>query len=363
MSFNDRTYEEMIAKYHQGQLSDAEMNALERQALEDPFLSDALEGMALLENDIPLDHLNENITKRIEVPKSNGFYQSFIAPFILVTIAAVSLNPWFHEKEESLDLHQHEVPEEMVSNEKRTIDIENKDTEEAELVINKAKVIPKKEWIQNLLVPKAPIQSAKEDMPKPDVMVPMIITGVDTTKENIETPNIKNQVSQHPVYYLSDLKVANYNGIRTGDLNPDRYNHSLSAQYESDQSERFSHQKEERILYTEYLETCMKNFNKGKLKMSLRGFNHILQTYPDDANALFYSGLAYYNLDMPEKSEKLLRLSFHHDFGVFKHESEWYLALALLKLDNKEESKLIMEKIVRQKGFYAQRAKKALDDL
>ncbi|MCG2617302.1 carboxypeptidase-like regulatory domain-containing protein [Terrimonas sp. NA20] len=49
---------EDIRKYHEGKLTPGQMHALERASLEDPFLSDALEGYAVEEVKVPAD-LNE----------------------------------------------------------------------------------------------------------------------------------------------------------------------------------------------------------------------------------------------------------------------------------------------------------------
>ena len=56
-----------IARYHKGQMTAKEMHALEKAALDDPFLADAIEGYATVpvnaENDIDL--LEKNLDKRI----------------------------------------------------------------------------------------------------------------------------------------------------------------------------------------------------------------------------------------------------------------------------------------------------------
>lgn len=62
---------ELIKKYMQGQLDGKTMHAIERQALDDPFLSEALEGYALREPDqaAHLDDLHRRLSVRIENKK------------------------------------------------------------------------------------------------------------------------------------------------------------------------------------------------------------------------------------------------------------------------------------------------------
>ena len=59
---------EDIEKYHKGQLSMSERNALEKAALDDPFLADAIEGfasMSSVDHSVNLDDLREKISQRI----------------------------------------------------------------------------------------------------------------------------------------------------------------------------------------------------------------------------------------------------------------------------------------------------------
>ena len=46
-NYNNLFTSEDIRKYLAGKLSSAEMHAIEKAALEDPFLADAIEGMAI----------------------------------------------------------------------------------------------------------------------------------------------------------------------------------------------------------------------------------------------------------------------------------------------------------------------------
>lgn len=60
-----------IRKYHEGKLTPAEMHALEKAALEDPFLADALEGYAVDSVSLPADtdELKRRLAERLEDKK------------------------------------------------------------------------------------------------------------------------------------------------------------------------------------------------------------------------------------------------------------------------------------------------------
>jgi hypothetical protein len=86
-----------IERYHKGLMTAKEMNALEKAALDDPFLADALEGYAIVpvqaENDIAL--LDNKLEKRISeskiIPlrKTNYTWLRIAAAFIIIAGAGV----------------------------------------------------------------------------------------------------------------------------------------------------------------------------------------------------------------------------------------------------------------------------------
>lgn len=88
-----------IRKYHEGKLTPAEMHALEKAALEDPFLADALEGYAVDSVSLPsdTDELKRRLAERLEdkkviplaaPPRSFGWLR---AAAMIVAIAGAGL--------------------------------------------------------------------------------------------------------------------------------------------------------------------------------------------------------------------------------------------------------------------------------
>lgn len=83
-----------IARYHKGELSPAEMHALEKAALDDPFLADALEGMSDQSAEAfkaDLDNLHHLLQARIQPHRRRGGWFTWpmrIAAGLLVLAAA-----------------------------------------------------------------------------------------------------------------------------------------------------------------------------------------------------------------------------------------------------------------------------------
>ena len=87
---NDKTNfdAEDIRRYLSGQMPDAERHALEKEALEDPFLADAIEGMELR---LPVENLNQdlaNLHTRLE-RRLETKQKAIVAPFYKIAAAAI----------------------------------------------------------------------------------------------------------------------------------------------------------------------------------------------------------------------------------------------------------------------------------
>jgi hypothetical protein len=80
-------YQNDIDKYLKGQLTPAQMHALEKKALSDPFLADALEGIGSLdpaELQSDLQQLQANLNKRIQKRSGGWTWTSRIAAGLLL---------------------------------------------------------------------------------------------------------------------------------------------------------------------------------------------------------------------------------------------------------------------------------------
>ncbi len=86
-----------IARYHSGEMSNAESHAIERAALEDPFLADAIEGYLHTENpEADLADLNDRLGERAAPPvvtmKRGAVYRRWLrAAVLLFAVAGAAL--------------------------------------------------------------------------------------------------------------------------------------------------------------------------------------------------------------------------------------------------------------------------------
>lgn len=139
----------------------------------------------------------------------------------------------------------------------------------------------------------------------------------------------------------------------------------VPANYESEediQSATESKTKTVMIPYMDYLDRTLSYLEKEKWKQALSRCEEILATYPDDINAIFYSGLCYYNLQQYQKACDRFSSCVQLNWANFNEEATWYLAKSRLANKEKNIAKELFTAIRDNKGYYAKQAEKVLKD-
>lgn len=116
------------------------------------------------------------------------------------------------------------------------------------------------------------------------------------------------------------------------------------------------------IPYIDYLQKTLGYLNKSNWKQALTRFNKILETYPDDLNARFYSGLCYYNLQEYNKACVAFSTCLQLSFSNFNEEAQWYLALAKKSNGEIDDAKKLFDQIRLQNGYYSKQAEKIITE-
>ena len=117
------------------------------------------------------------------------------------------------------------------------------------------------------------------------------------------------------------------------------------------------------ITYVDYLEQSIFFFEQSKYKKALKRFNTILETYDDDINAHFYGGLCYYNLGQYEKAIHHFDNSYNLNYGNFRQEAQWFKAKALVEMNDLTNAKKLLNNIVNENKFYANKSKNLLEKI
>jgi hypothetical protein len=158
--------------------------------------------------------------------------------------------------------------------------------------------------------------------------------------------------------YLHNLKVIDYRLYRT---RPNEHVKNelggTPADRETNTNEQNNAKNEIEFTYFSYLDKSLNYFSKNKFKTALNRFELILETYPEDANALFYSAICLYNLNQFELCENRLSQLQNSRFTNFDQEQRWYLLLVYKSLGKKNLFDNLKEKIIFENGFYSKSAK------
>jgi hypothetical protein len=145
--------------------------------------------------------------------------------------------------------------------------------------------------------------------------------------------------------YIQNFKVIDY-----------RYYRSAERESRQQLSENEFGEQELKIAYLNLLNKAIEDFAQQDYKLSLLHFDEILQTYPDDANALFYGAMCLYNLSEYSQAESRFLKLQRIPFANFGEEAEWYLLHVYQRTKKEAAFSSLRKTIIDQKGFYMQKA-------
>ena len=108
--------------------------------------------------------------------------------------------------------------------------------------------------------------------------------------------------------------------------------------------------------YNAFMDDALDKFVRNDHKGCLEELRFLLNQYPDDVNALFYAGLCSYNLGLNVRAKDFLHRAATHPVDVFDEEAQWYYALTLERIGDRDAAQDAFDRISQQGGFYAPRA-------
>ncbi|MBL4652219.1 MAG: tetratricopeptide repeat protein [Flavobacteriales bacterium] len=194
----------------------------------------------------------------------------------------------------------------------------------------------------------------------------------------------KNEISNTlPTTYIKELLVVDYSNIYSeDDLSPraepmsksarigveaELAQESTPAAFENDDKYAEAQEKsmtiEKEYTYETILEKGLVLYKKKKYTRAINQFYLILEKYPEDHNALFYTGLSYFGMNRYNKAIENFDTVYLLNKTPFKADAEWQKALVFNAKGDTEKAKIPFQKIVSDKGYYTDLAKKELRNL
>jgi len=342
---------DLLKKYYSGELSEKEKNSVEKMALDDPFLKDAMDGF---ESDP--GSFESYYNKRIKTKIYNSNLLLTIGAILTLGMVSVLI-----VKSEKTELKNNQ----NIVTSNKADSIITKEVEVFTEEIDTLKISDPTELISPVEIAEAHTEIEKNiDYPKTETEVPILIKEEFKLEENyvIEPEEYNLEIQELvPATYLFDLFVVDYRRIERdkNEITYTKYEFTgTAAEFESETHEQNAELLEQQVnvSYWEYLSKGMESFANGNYKSALNRYQIILEQYPEDFNSLFYGGLCYYNLGSLNKSLHNFDLILSTNLNAFKEEALWYKSKCLIKLGRKDEAKLILNEIIAEGGFYVQDA-------
>ncbi|WP_066758559.1 tetratricopeptide repeat protein [Crocinitomix algicola] len=348
---------ELLRKYYGNELNSTERHRIEKEALSDPFLADAMEGFE--NNPGSFESFYIKNKRRLKPKYSSTFlWGTVILAALFVTTKLISYEKGEREPhseiQSSQPIHKKEQPS-LKQNEVEVLPHEIEILTEIETIdqISPQELMNENKENETFLNEEITVENE-----------PLIKPEFDSQEEevgwNMNGMTIPNSV------YLFDLEVLDYRKV-------DRTNKSItykrfeltgvSADRENEHSTSNLIEKEVQIPYTEYLEKSMYFFSKQQYKQALNRFITILKQYPNDMNALFYGGLSYFNLGVYDKAINQFEAIEKSRYFLFKEEAMWYSAKAYIQLNEVGIADSLLNQIIIRGGFYLDKAINLKSDL
>lgn len=335
---------ESIGNYIKG---DAKVrNKMERASIDDSFESEALDGWALEGADL---NAIDSVKKKLYTKKLGAISFSIVfIVFVLTLLFVISRN------------QQNTTSDLLTKNNKSQFQAKNNLHEHQEKLIitnqlTEPKQIKKDFRAQrkiNLAV------SSDDNLKKPEEtsIEKLPLKEIEPLKTGLKPANKAKET------YILDFKVLDYRYYRSKPI--DKKIDVLNGT-PADQENKYSNEVEPKyavdVSYFNFLEKSLHYFEKKKYIEAATRFKEILQTYPDDVNALFYGALCYYNSGEFIEAEKLLLRLEINKFTNFKEESQWYLCLTYKSLEKKSLYSKLKEQVILENGFYSKKARDLKD--
>jgi TolA-binding protein len=332
-------------------------NAIEQKTAGSSFDADAIEGWEELSYDTGA---LSNLDKKFGTPPSTGIFKIIGGTAAVGAIAVTIYFTMFYSAQPDPVIAENTRPEIITTlMEDQEITLDESDIvfpepiEKMHPAPTLNQVQPKeiiKDQHDRIILKKEEPQIKVENLPPHEI-------------ENDPTPLIIRDHKLAKEIYLHDLKLIDYRKYRSKPVVKTRQMilTGLPANMEDQDSDTLDPMwRDVDVPYIEYLDKSIKIFERSRYKRALTRFETILETYPKDANANFYSGVCLFNLGEYDKAITRFNSCLNGKFSNFDEEALWMNAESFDLSGNKSEARTLYKKIVEQKGYYADQAARRL---
>ncbi|HLU85291.1 MAG TPA: hypothetical protein VKZ45_07445 [Vicingaceae bacterium] len=201
----------------------------------------------------------------------------------------------------------------------------------------------------------------EKSAPAPSAQLDKVVAG--------NTANKSSELSDNAYYWNNYYKLVDYTVEYQNeeDFKKAAESDATPADYVS-KEQKAEAEKQANLLvveetYVEVLDRAMTNFKNTDYKAALQDYDLILSKHPEDVNALFYGGLSAFQLKNYTQALKNFSEVLINKETTFHQEAKWHQSLTQIALGKNNEAKKNLQEIVKEKGFYAEKAVAKLKEL
>ena len=354
-----------LRKYHEGALSPEQEHALEKMALENELLSEALEGFS------GFDHWDEVPSPAAFQQAKGGSWLRTVA-WSIGSVMILALGIW-------MALPTRQGMEESVDGIRTTTD--GSAAGSAALEVDGKEEIYPGEPVDSFVVANSPstgqVTFSGEESSKAStdgasttttlfeyiVHIPpkKVNTKVEFTGDPVDNKPLlikqKSVTGNSPIYHVNDYKLVDYRELRHDNwasMDVDEMGTPANLDHPDDARGQASPL---RITYFRYIGNAIEHFAEKSYGLALSQFETVLRQYPDDVNAALYGGLCAFHMGQFTKASKLLNSCLQNEIDTFHEDAEFYLARSLMKENKLQDAHLLLERIADSNGYYAPQAR------
>jgi len=111
------------------------------------------------------------------------------------------------------------------------------------------------------------------------------------------------------------------------------------------------------------LREALSKYDSKQYREAVILFEKVIKSDPEMISANLYAGISYFEIKEYSHAELNFNKIIKHDDNLFIEQAEWYMGFCYLMTGRKEEAIKQFGKIVRNKGYYSDKAKDILKKL
>ncbi len=382
-----------IKLYQEGKLEALRSHEIEILAQENPLLADALEGYSAIPSYSMLPVINSGVAQSsglgagavsgsaaaaAKIGTAWWHFNGWVIGIIAGTTAAVSITVLMNNSDENIALNP--PTEQTITQTPADTDTNTETITESEVVAsdmatqqstvsahnNSTLLNPVEDGNASQPLTPATTDSQHIQLMEAPAQMELPVVGVDSIALQpaapVELPGPK-KTAAILIRHILNYEVADYTAIvAKGWEKFSMDDVGLPANFGSTQDRKkyLEENPDKSVPYFTYITECISAYDHDKYKVAIDRFSVVLDEYPNDVNAQFYSAMSYYKLGEYDNAIALFNKVEKNYINSFDEEAMFYHAKSLQQSGQLDEANSLFVKVVQENGFYKEQAIKEM---